>query len=322
MTELEAKERELKSFLEHLRSERQLSPHTVTAYAGDLRQFLSFLDRERFGALLSAGKLEIRLWLREISPGSTSTTLARKMGSLRAFYRFSQAQGLISENPAARMRLPKIRRKAPLILSAEDADALMSAAHSEDPSVEARDQAILEVLYGSGLRVSELVSLDLPAVDLSGARLMVHGKGKKDRIVPLGRPCVSAVERYLSLRSSLSHPKTKAQDPLAVFLSSRGRRLGVRRVQEMVRRYGALASGRDRLHPHALRHACATHMLYGGADLRAIQDLLGHESVATTQRYTHLSTHQLEKIYDRAHPLAQSPASFSLGSDRSERKKA
>lgn len=300
--------RELASFLVHLDKERRLSSHTVAAYGSDLGQFLSFLTRSSLGDLLSAGKSEIRLWLREISAESTATTLARKMGSLRAFYRYHQTQGSVSLNPAARMRLPKLRRKAPQILSAEDAEELMHTKGADDPSVVARDTAILEVLYGGGLRVSELVGLNLEQVDLSGARLMVHGKGKKDRIVPLGRPGLTALRNYLSIRTELRSKEGEVHDPKAVFLSVRGRRLGARRVQEMVRRMGALSTGRDRLHPHALRHACATHMLEGGADLRAIQDLLGHESVATTQRYTHLSTHQLEKVYDNAHPLAKTKA--------------
>ena len=167
-----------------------------------------------------------------------------------------------------------------------------------------RDKAILELLYGSGLRVSELTSLDLDALDFESRQVHVSGKGKKERIVPLGGLCIDALHCYLSVRGALRHPKTGEQDAIAVFLGNYGGRIGARRVQELVQKYGALATGRADLHPHVLRHACATHLLEGGADLRAIQDLLGHETVATTQRYTHLSTKKLTEIYDRAHPLA------------------
>lgn len=182
-------------------------------------------------------------------------------------------------------------------MSAEAAEELMGMPAADSGLRSLRDSALLELLYGCGLRVSELVSLDLDSVDLASERLHVHGKGKKQRIVPLGRYAVAALKEYLKERG--------AQDTEALFLGARGGRLGVRRVQEMVQTYGAHATGRAGLHPHALRHACATHMLEGGADLRAIQDLLGHESVATTQRYTHLTTEQLTSVYDKAHPLAR-----------------
>jgi integrase/recombinase XerC len=167
-----------------------------------------------------------------------------------------------------------------------------------------RDAALLEVLYGSGLRVSELVGLDLDHVALERDELRVLGKGKKERLVPLGTKAREAILAYLGSRPELRNERTGAQDPRALFLGRRGTRLGVRRVQTLVQRYGALGAGRSDLHPHALRHSCATHLLEGGADLRAIQELLGHSSLATTQRYTHVSLDQLMRVYDRAHPLA------------------
>jgi integrase/recombinase XerC len=168
-----------------------------------------------------------------------------------------------------------------------------------------RDSALLEVLYGGGLRVSELAQLDLAAVSLGDKSVRVLGKGKKERVVPLGSKAEEALRAYLSRRVELRHPKTGAQDPAAVFLGQTGRRLGVRWVQKLVRRYGALGAGRPDLHPHALRHSCATHMLEGGADLRAIQEMLGHSSLSTTQRYTHLSLDRLLEVYDKSHPLAR-----------------
>jgi integrase/recombinase XerC len=168
-----------------------------------------------------------------------------------------------------------------------------------------RDTALLEVLYGSGLRVSELVQLDLGSVSFGEGSVRVLGKGKKERIVPFGSKAAEALRAYLAHRAELRHPKTGEQDPAALFLGRSGARLGVRWVQKLVHRYGALGTGRPDLHPHALRHSCATHMLEGGADLRAIQEMLGHSSLSTTQRYTHLSLDKLLEVYDKSHPLAR-----------------
>ncbi|HVZ36307.1 MAG TPA: tyrosine-type recombinase/integrase, partial [Polyangiaceae bacterium] len=173
-----------------------------------------------------------------------------------------------------------------------------------DPAHRARDRLILELLFGAGLRVSELCALDLEAFASDDESLLVFGKGRKERSVPLGSCCRDALAAYLPERARLRHPRTGQQDPRALLLGRFGRRLGVRQVQQLVRKYGALASGRADLHPHSLRHMCATHMLEGGADLRVIQEFLGHQSLATTQRYTHLSVEQLLQVYDRSHPLA------------------
>lgn len=311
--EAASESREIESFLAYLSHERRLSKHTVSAYGSDLNQLHGFIEeRGLCPHLLDVGKPELRLWLREVSMGAGAATLARKMASVRAFFRFYQSIGRVNENPAARMRLPKVRRKLPLVVGPEAAVELMHSPQGEE-AVEVRDRAILEVLYGSGLRVSELVGLDLDSVDLHDGFAQVHGKGKKERRAPLGSQSVAALRSYLPKRAALRRPGTGEQDPTALFLSTRGSRLGVRRVQELVQRYGAVATGRSNLHPHALRHACATHMLEGGADLRAIQDMLGHETVATTQRYTHLSTQKLSEVYDRTHPLAAAKKSTSRG---------
>jgi integrase/recombinase XerC len=168
-----------------------------------------------------------------------------------------------------------------------------------------RDAAALELLYGCGVRVSELVALDLADISLEGAELRVLGKGGKERIVPLGSKAADALGGYLAERGRLRHPKTGHLDENALLLGRGGRRLTTRWIQKLVKRYGALGAGRPDLHPHALRHSCATHMLEGGADLRAIQEMLGHASLSTTQRYTHLSLDQLLSVYDRAHPLSK-----------------
>jgi integrase/recombinase XerC len=168
-----------------------------------------------------------------------------------------------------------------------------------------RDRALFELMYGSGLRVGELVALDIDHLTPGLPEVRVLGKGRKERLVPVGAMAMGALTDYLAVRAHLAHPRDGTIDPVALFVSYRGRRLGVRRVQVLVQRYGAAAVGRPDLHPHALRHSCATHLLEGGADLRAIQELLGHRTLSTTQRYTHLSLEELLRVYDRAHPLAR-----------------
>lgn len=296
---------EIDPFLAHLGQERRLSPHTLEAYGRDLRQLKSFIVEEEIGhRILDLSKSEIRLWLARLARSCGPSTLARKMGALRTFFGFYQSLGRLKSSPAAKMKLPKVRRHLPFVMGPETTSQLMETPGQESATA-ARDSAILEILYGSGLRVSELAGLDLSSVDVTDRVLFVHGKGKKERRAPLGTHALRALRAYLEVRDSLRHPKTARQDARALFLSSRGRRLGVRRIQELVQKYGALGAGLPRLHPHALRHACATDMLEGGADLRAIQDMLGHESIATTQRYTHLSSKHLTQVYDRAHPLNQ-----------------
>ncbi len=299
-------------FALHLTHERRASPHSVAAYGRDLAELERHLS-ERFGRAALVGdvdKLSLRTWLAELAESSSPPTLARKLSAVRSLFRYLERRSVVDRNPAALMKAPKVRRKMPVFLTAEAAERVVlspleGAQESEPEGVRLRDSALLELLYGSGLRVSELSGLDLSQLRLAEAKVRVRGKGNKERVVPLGAPARQALERYLAARGTLAHPRTGALDESAVFVSTRGARLGVRRVQELVHRYGVLGAGRGDLHPHALRHSCATHMLEGGADLRAIQDLLGHSSVATTQRYTHLSLHRLMEVYDRAHPLSR-----------------
>jgi integrase/recombinase XerC len=301
-------ERLVARFSAHLATERRASRHTVLAYGSDLRALMAY-TRSRIGnaRLEDIDKLLLRSWLAELARAVTPTTLSRKLASVRAFFGWLERETLVQKNPASLLSSPKLRRKLPRFVSASAAAEIMeSPALAAASEVErARDTALLEVLYGSGLRVSELVGLDLGHLTLEEASLRVLGKGNKERIVPLGSVAKAAVERYLARRPELRHPRTGAQDERALFLSKKGVRLGVRRVQTLVQRYGALGAGRGDLHPHALRHSCATHLLEGGADLRAIQELLGHSSLSTTQRYTHVSLDQLMAVYDRAHPLSR-----------------
>jgi integrase/recombinase XerC len=304
-------ERLVGRFREHLVSERRASPHTVLAYVRDLEALRAFA-RARCGdavKLEDIDKLLLRSFLAELARTVSPTSIARKLASIRAFFGWLERETLVRKNPATALASPKLRRKLPTFLNADAAGEVMEvplgAAVSQAERV--RDSALLEVLYGCGLRVSELVGLDLDHVAFEREELRVLGKGRKERLVPLGTKAHHAILRYLEARPELRNERTGAQDARALFLGRRGTRLGVRRVQTLVHRYGALGAGRSDLHPHALRHSCATHLLEGGADLRAIQELLGHASLATTQRYTHVSLDQLMSVYDRAHPLARLP---------------
>jgi integrase/recombinase XerC len=291
-------------FLEHLRVEKNASPHTVDAYGRDLEQLRGFasqrLSREDFGPA-DIDLYLLRGWLATRARATSSATVARKVASLRAFFRFLERRHLVDQDPTSMLDTPKVRRPLPIFLgvaAAEEVVELPSSVGAEG----VRDRALLELLYGGGLRVSEVAGLKIDDVNLSSGELRVLGKGRKERLVPVGPPAVEAVERWLVERPSLVDP-LKPTDIL--LLNSRGGPLSVRRIQMLVQRYGELGAGRSDLHPHALRHSCATHLLEGGADLRAIQEILGHASLGTTQRYTHVSVEGLRQAHEAAHPLAR-----------------
>jgi integrase/recombinase XerC len=309
LAESDALGRDIQRFVAVQRDERRASPHTVDAYRRDLEQLAAFVRKrsKRPAKTTDISKHELRAWLGSLSERASAATIARKLASVRAFFRLLERRGTVRNNPASLLDLPKVRPKLPKFLSAEAAEQVVTAPQEQSGANEAasvRDRAMLELLYGSGLRVSELVGLDVDDVALEAGEVRVLGKGNKERIVPATRHAIEAMQEYLARRSELRDPK-RGLHPTALFLGRRGTRLGARRVQTLVGRYGALGAARADLHPHALRHSCATHMLEGGADLRAIQELLGHSSLSTTQRYTHLSLDQLLSVYDRAHPLAR-----------------
>ena len=306
----------------------------MSAYGRDLDALLTFVDARgdalpvrrprRAGSPSPTATLDLfvlRAWLGDLARTCKPSSVARKIASVRAFGRWMKRQGHSRVNPAEQLASPKVRRELPTFLSADDAASVVEvpepgnvldrAAGSEAErvrrdAVALRDRALLELLYGGGLRVAEACGLDLGQLSLDDGSARVLGKGKKERMVPLGRKAREALAAWIAARSALHHPRTRFVDPHAVFLSTRGRRLNARAVQLLVRRYGILAVGRTDLHPHALRHTCATHLLDGGADLRVIQEVLGHSSLSTTQRYTHVSVAHLLKVYDAAHPLAKS----------------
>ncbi len=301
---------ELKAaFVTHLAAEKRASPNTVEAYGRDLDALLAFVaEKEKKGLDVYV----LRAWLGQLARTCKPSSVARKIASARAFCRWMKQKGFAKTNPAAELASPKVRRELPTFLGAEDAAALMEAPDLDTvwsirakEAVKLRDRALLELLYGGGLRVSEATGLDVAHVSLGERVVRVMGKGRKERLVPIGTKAEEALRAWLAVRPELAHPKTRAIDPHALFVSTRGRRLGPRAAQLLVRRYGIVASGRTDLHPHALRHTCATHLLDGGADLRAIQEMLGHSSLSTTQRYTHVSVAHLLAVYDKAHPLAK-----------------
>lgn len=296
---------EVDAFLQHLTSERRLSQHTTDAYARDLGQLQAFLADAGFVSdVRGVNKQWLRRWLAELARLEPSS-LARKISCVRTFFRYLLRVGARSDDPAARLSLPKLGRSLPKFLSPEKAAAVVEIpSELASPETKLRDAALLELLYGCGLRVSELCGLDLESFERDHTYVRVRGKGNKERLVPIGDPARDALLAYLTERPRLRHPQTGNQDAHALFLNQRGGRLTQRSVQRFVSRYGAWAAGRPDLHPHALRHSCATHMLEGGADLRAIQEFLGHASLSTTQRYTHVSMEQLLQTYDQCHPFA------------------
>ncbi|MDB4993964.1 MAG: Tyrosine recombinase XerC [Myxococcaceae bacterium] len=290
----------------HLTSERRASPNTVSAYRRDLLALAAFVKDKRGdkAAVADVDVYVLRGWLGTLSRVVTASSVARKIAAVRTWMRFLRKRGFIDKSPADELSSPKVRRPLPTFLSVDAAAQVMEAPDTTT-AVGKRDRAVLELLYGSGLRVSELAALAMGDLDLPGASARVLGKGSKERHVPLGRKSIEAIVAWLAVRAELGHPKSGALDPSALFVSSRGAPLGVRAVQILVQRFGALGAGRADLHPHALRHTAATHLLDGGADLRAIQEFLGHASLSTTQRYTHVSMEHLMKVYDAAHPLAR-----------------
>ncbi len=299
---------QLAAFERHLTSERRVSPLTVSTYMGDLNALSQHLltNAGPFDASVLTVR-DLRGFLAPATEGKEVATVLRKVAALRAFYRFLVRRGFSITNPASELRTPKLKPKLPTFLDVEQAaDTMEMPTDVGTNATHLRDRAMLELLYSSGLRVSELSGLDLESVDLDEGSARVLGKGGRERIVPVGAQARVALVEYLAVRPQFRDAKSTTQDLRAFFLGQRGTRIGVRQVQLLVKKYGVLAMGRSDLHPHALRHSCATHLLDAGADLRSIQELLGHVSLSTTQRYTHVSMDQLQAVYAKAHPLARS----------------
>ncbi len=337
----------IEKFLHYLQNVRYASPYTLLSYQTDLEQFLEYLTPPGGKRVPLAG-VDHRL-IREFlgylhDKHLERSSIARKLSALRSFFKFCVREGLLTQNPGRLVATPKLPKRIPSVLTAEEINAFLdqlaamqssgepaesSGAQASSP-VEAprrragaaeegarlllrRDRAILELLYASGLRVSELTGLDLADIDRAEQMLRVRGKGSKERIVPYGSKAAAALEAYWPARAELlrkaQQPSVQSKnepavDPEPVFLNHSGRRLGVRSVGRILKKYVRLVNINWDLHPHSLRHAFATHLLADGADLRAIQELLGHRSLSTTQKYTHASIRQLMEVYDKAHPRA------------------
>jgi len=291
-------------FLTHLQAERRSSPHTLRAYRKDLEQFADHLEASAtpFDAATPA---TIRSFLARAAPSAGAVSLGRKLSTLRSLYTFLVRQELCATNPARALRNPRQPKHLPTVLPEEEAAALVEAPTSGRPAA-LRDRAFLDLLYSSGLRVSELVSLDVGDLDLGQGLVRVLGKRRKERVVPVGRPACEALARWLADgRPALAAGPEAAGGGAALFLNRRGGRLTARSVARSLERWVRGAGLPRHVHPHVLRHSFATHLLGNGADLRAIQELLGHASLSTTQRYTKVDWKRLAQVYDDAHPRAR-----------------
>jgi integrase/recombinase XerC len=291
-------------FCRWLENEKGYSPHTIAGYRRDLQAFSSLTGGEAAAEVLSSA--QVSKFIIGLHGRNSPSTVARKLSSLRSFFKFLQRQSIIATNPMDNITGPKIGRSIPNFLTVDQVFALLDAPDESDRFTH-RDQAILELLYSTGIRVAELVAADLDDLDLKGEMLRVRGKGNKERLVPVGRPAVEAINAYQrGERSALLAERLgrgKAVDDQALFLNNRGGRLTTRSVERFVDKYGQRAGIQTPVTPHALRHSFATHLLEMGADLRSVQELLGHASLSTTQKYTHLTLDHLSRIYDTSHPL-------------------
>lgn len=315
-------------FLNYLRYERHFSPHTAKCYAADLHQYVEFLhkmegrpataetsDGEAAGGGVAVATASSVTTARELLTNvqtdrvrdflgflkeqeySKSTT-ARKLATLRSFYKFCAKRGYVQASPVATIRTPKQDKRLPKFLELEQIQKLLN---TPDPNtlLGARDRAMLETMYSSGVRVSELVALNVDDVDAVGEALHVRGKGRKERVVPLSRSALTSIQRYLDMRKT--DPRHQVE-PGALFANKHGKRLSTRSVRRKLDKYLQQAGLDPSISPHTLRHSFATHMLNNGADLRSVQELLGHQSISTTQVYTHLTTQRVKQVYDEAHP--------------------
>jgi len=291
--------KELAEFLQRLKTERRLSPHTVMAYQRDLNALLGFCEREKIDSFAALDSYQVRRFAAESHRrGSNARSVARRLSAVRTFLNFLVETGALKSNAAVHVQAPKPSRRLPATMDADQVASLL-AIEGEEP-LAVRDRAILELFYSSGLRLAELVSLNLGDVDADDRTVRVTGKGGKTRIVPVGRHALDALAAWLKVRPELA-PHGEA----ALFVSRNGRRISHRAVQERVNHWARRQGAVTGVHPHMLRHSFATHVLESSGDLRAVQEMLGHASLSTTQVYTHLDFQHLAHVYDQAHPRAK-----------------
>jgi tyrosine recombinase XerC len=285
-------ERFIEKFIRYLEIEKNYSRHTILNYGLDLEEFQRFLGNVPIEEVDYLGVRKYLALLKE--KNADPRTVSRKLSSLRSFFRFLSREGLVKANPTSAVASPKLDKHLPVFLTEEEVTRLIESSLPRDEAG-ARDRAILETFYSTGIRISELVGLNIDDIDLISGIAKVRGKGKKERIVPVGDTALAAIRAYLNL---------KKKESQAVFLNRGGRRLSDRGVRGIVRKYILRSGTRQGVSPHTLRHSFATHLLNRGADLRTVQELLGHVNLATTQIYTHLTTDKLKSVYDKAHPRA------------------
>ena len=298
-------------FMQHLKYERNVSEHTLRNYASDLEQFYDHIappDRDgkrRHVDIRALDNLTIREFMASLyEKQKKKSSIHRKIAALRTFFRFLCREGVLEVNPASMVASPRVDRKLPNHLTIEQAIRFIETPDL-DTVLGKRDRAILELLYASGVRVSELVNLNLPDIDFANQTVRVKGKGRKERIVPFGDHALKALQIYLEVRGELLiEAEPDKIDPLAVFMNYQGTRITTRSVGRMIDKYIKICADIHHISPHSLRHSFATHLLDAGADLRTIQELLGHVRLSTTQQYTHVSTDRLMEVYDKAHPKA------------------
>ncbi len=298
-------EGQIAAFASWLEVEKGYSPHTVQGYRHDITEF--------FGYLVGRGEKDgvtpdkVRGYVASLYSVNSSTTVGRKLSALRTFFRYLCRQGVLQADPLAGIANPKTARNIPVFLTVDEVFALLEEPGKHDPFAR-RDTAMLELIYSSGMRVSELVSRDMNHLDFASGMVRVTGKGNKERLVPFGTAAAEAIQRYFPERQQLIAARAargRPADSQALFLNSRGGRITARSVERLIQSYGSRAGITAVVTPHALRHSFATHLLEMGADLRTVQELLGHVSLSTTQKYTHLNLDHLTRVYDQAHPLAK-----------------
>jgi integrase/recombinase XerC len=293
-------ERATDDFLRHLR-ERNASSHTIKAYTGDLDVFAAYIGSREWKSI---DHIAIRGFLSHLyDKGLSKTSVARALAALRSLYRWLAQEGIVEQNPAKLISTPRLAKKLPRVPTIEEVNSVLDGKMPEVASFPERDSLLLELLYGCGIRNSELVSIDLDDIRISNDAILIRGKGKKERYVPFGGSAREALVRYLPWRQQLLATLNKSTS--ALLVNQRGGRLTTRSVGRIVKRIAVAKGLSPDVHPHTLRHAFGTHMLEEGADLRAIQELLGHERLATTQRYTQLSVKHMMSVYDQTHPRAK-----------------
>jgi len=294
----------LEMFVSWLQTEKGYSPHTLLGYRRDIEEFLGQAGEK---AIESVDHQLVRAYVYAINRRNKPSSVARKLSSLRSFFKFLRRRKIVAHDPLERITTPKLPRHMPVFLTVDQVFALLESPGQAD-AFAFRDRAILELLYSCGLRVAELCSLNCRDLDMGDQLVRVRGKGNKQRLVPIGGPAVAAVQDYYGQRDSILRAcagRGTAGEDQALFLNNRGGRLTPRSIERMIKTYSQRIGLASPVTPHALRHSFATHLLEMGADLRSVQELLGHASLSTTQKYTHLNVDHLMEVYDKAHPMAR-----------------